>query len=205
MTEPDQANVAGTAVDHERFKNIASEIQSLMAAFGLAVAGLWVVFSFFALKSEQKAKAEIASLEFAAQQDPVLQVDLSASAPSTSASGPRIASFHAKLRNDGKRALEFEAPTLRVLRIDPAGKKAPVIGVVAEYMDPTGKLEKMPPRILRSGQARTIAFMAPLPEAGDYLVQLESAYHGMNNEDGKLVASKDQPIQALEQQVVSLK
>ena len=161
---------------------------------------------YFALKSEQKAKAEIASLEFAAQREPVLQIEMSASAPSVPASGPQRATIHVKLRNDGKRALEFEPPTLKILRIQPAGAKmAATVEASAEYIALGGKLEKMPPRVLRSGQARTIAFTTQFLEAGEYFVQLESVYHGMDNEDGKLVPSQDDRIQALEQQVISLR
>ena len=82
---------------------------------------------------------------------------------------------------------------------------AATVEASAEYIALGGKLEKMPPRVLRSGQARTIAFTTQFLEAGEYFVQLESVYHGMDNEDGKLVPSQDDRIQALEQQVISLR
>ena len=205
MTQTDPGVIASAEFDHERFKNIASGIQSYVAALGLAVAGLWVAFSFVALKSEQKARAEIAALEFSAKQEPVLQFDLTASSLATSGSGPRMASFQVRVRNDGKRALEFEAPTLRVLRISATDQMPQPIGATAEYLDSNGKLEAMPSRILRSGQTRTIALFAVIPEPGDYLVQLDSTYFGMTNLEGKLVVSKDEAIQAIEQQIVSLK
>ena len=77
----DSKKPAPSRFDHDRFKNIASGIQSLIAAAALGVAGVWVVYSFVALKSEQKAKAEIASLEFSARQEPVHRANL-ALAPS---------------------------------------------------------------------------------------------------------------------------
>ena len=194
------------AFDHERFKNISAGFQSIVTAVAVGIAGLWVVFSFVTLKSAQKAAAEVASLELAVKQEPVLQIALTTSSPATGASGPRRILFHAQLKNDGKRVLEFTPPSLHIVQVDTgSGVTEPLIKVTAEIIDSGGKRVQMPSRVLRSGQSRTIAYSALLPSSGDYLVQLESEYHGMDNIEGMLVLSDDVPIQANEQQIFSVR
>jgi hypothetical protein len=60
-------------------------------------------------------------------------------------------------------------------------------------------------RVLRSGQARTIAFLVPPLSDGVYFVEIRGTYTGLLvNKEGKFKDSADPPIDAVEQTIVSV-
>jgi hypothetical protein len=103
--------------DHEEFKNIASGIQSLIAALGIIIGGILVVYNFWTLGTTNKARAEIAILEHNAVEQPVLQLDMQPTTVLDPERTGRLISVSVKLRNDGKRIVKLQPPSLLVSRL----------------------------------------------------------------------------------------
>jgi hypothetical protein len=81
---------------------------------------------------------------------------------------------------------------------------APIFGVQAQILNDKGKLELMSSRILRGGQARTVAFLVPPVAAGRYLLQLRANYRGLILKNGEFEDSPDLPIQGVEQVFIAV-
>lgn len=68
--------------DHERFEKLASGIQSLAVAVAVIVGGLWTGWTFYALKSSEKALSELEKtkleLEVQSLRRPVLELSIGA-------------------------------------------------------------------------------------------------------------------------------
>jgi hypothetical protein len=43
--------------DHEKFKNVAAGLQSVVTLLGICIGGVWILYTFWALGAGQKAKA----------------------------------------------------------------------------------------------------------------------------------------------------
>ena len=63
--------------DHERFSNIASGAQSIVLAIALIIGGIWTAFTFGALGTVQRARAEAAKLAADIHAKPSIQIDVS--------------------------------------------------------------------------------------------------------------------------------
>ena len=194
--------------DHEAFKNVMAGVQSIVTLVAIVVAGAWALYTFRRLGTVNKARAEITALERSAVEQPVLQIDIRMKPASQTATTHRHLAVTAELRNDGKRTVEFQAPTLSVSRVAPGKDERLADGHVerltAHLLSEQGTLEQMPPRVLRAGQARTVAFFVSLPSSGHYWLQFEALYYGLELRDGKFQQSADEPIVAIEQEVIEV-
>jgi hypothetical protein len=198
--------------DHERFKNVTSGLQSIVTLLGIVIGGAWVLYTFTAVGTLQKADAEIAALKQSAARQPNLQIDIQAKPAPPSLGGTRWLPVVLKLKNDGNFSLIFTAPVLELSNLPSAGDKpsarAKVQRATAQFLN-DGKLEEMPERFLRAGQARTVGFLIEVPAPGRYLLQVRSLYSGGELKDGRLVwgeikdgkfeASEKASIEAVEQ------
>jgi hypothetical protein len=195
--------------DLELFKSIATGAHDIITSLAIAGAAIWGVYTFRALGSVQKAKAELTALERASVEEPVLQIDLRARSKGPASEGPRTILVSAKFKNEGKRSLEFETPQLAIYQRPTHGSdRADEVRAqhdTAAFIGPGGELRIMPSRILRSAQARTIAFAVEVPAAGYYLLQLSTLYHGLVTKGGRLEKSEDVSIMATEQLAVNVR
>ena len=195
-------SASGTS-NHERFKDITAGLQSIVTMLAFAIGGCWVLYSFFALGSVQKSRAEIAALEQNAAEQPILQVDIEATSPPSAGGGHRYILVSVKLKNDGKRALEFESPKLKIFHIPGSGGETQngeqIQNLAAQVINADNEIENMPSRVLRSTQSRAIAFISAVPSSGMYVLQFSAIYSGIKIVDGKFVRSEDVPIDALDQ------
>jgi hypothetical protein len=192
----------------ERFKNFTSGFQSLVTAIGIIVGGVWVFITFFQLGTVNKARADIVALEHAAVEQPVLQIDLQTILKTEPKSNSRLIFVSAKLRNDGKRILEFKDCKIQVSRLNIDGSSITIDSkattVLAQYINETGTPETMERRTLRPNQSRTVAIPITVPSTGNYLLQLATTYSGLELKNGNLAPSADVDIYAAEQSIVTV-
>src|SRR4051812_19562549 len=92
----------------------------------------------------------------------------------------QIYSMRVLLRNEGKRALQFDDADLQMTNsfneLEEDDPNRVHISLNAKAMDIKGLMLPMPPRILRSGQGRSIAFLIPPLAPGNYFVQFRTLY-----------------------------
>jgi hypothetical protein len=204
-------------MDADQFHKIAEGFQSIVTILGVIVGGAWVLFTFRHLGATEKARAELAELnlkqheteETLAERQPILAIDLRWETVGVAADDKRFVSLPAKLRNDGKRPLQFQDTEVLISRLSPETGE-PAAGVKplrlnAKMLEDDGTLSEPERRILRSGQTRTVAFLIPSLTPGNYLVQLQAEYEGLALKKGKFRKSTDDPIFAFEQSVVTVR
>jgi len=204
------------SIDAEQFNKFAAGLQSIITTLGIIVGGAWVLFTFQYLSTAEKSRAELAALdlrqradqEALAERQPILAIDLKWETAGIVANGKRSISLHAKLQNDGKRPVQFRELEVLISRLLPqSGEPDPDVKPLrlgAKLLENDGTLADPPARILRSGQARTIAFLMPALTPGSYVVQLNVIYGGMVLNDGTFQRSSDEEISAIEQHVVNV-
>jgi hypothetical protein len=195
-------------MDPDQFAQWASAAQSIVTSIGIIAGGLWVLFTFWNLRLMHRSRAEIAEIEQRAVEQPVLSLAIQSDTTQAVSGEKRFISVCALLRNDGRRALEFWAAVLYVCRLSEESGQldagAPIFGTQAQILNDKGKLELMSSRILRQGQARTVAFLVPPVVPGRYLLQLHASYRGLILKNGEFEDSPDLPIQGVEQVVVNV-
>jgi len=195
-------------MDPDQFAQWASAAQSIVTSIGIVAGGLWVLFTFWNLRLMHRSRAEIAEIEQRAVEQPVLSLAIQSDTTEAVIGEKRFISVCASLRNDGRRALEFWAAVLYVCRLSEESGQldtgAPIFGAQAQILNDKGKLELMSSRILRQGQARTVAFLVPPVVPGRYLLQLHASYRGLILKNGDFEDSPDLPIQGVEQVVINV-
>jgi hypothetical protein len=113
------------------------------------------------------------------------------------------------LRNSGVRNLwvEFSRHTLTVGRFESANMHATRLldayGTAPQYVAAPGQMKNMPERVFRVEQSRQLAFVAPVPSAGLYLLQFEATYSPAPFE-GENAVQEAMHIQAIEQRIVAV-
>lgn len=198
-------------MDHEKFKNLASGAQSLAIAIAVVIGGVWTLYTFKALGTVNKARAEIREIEHRSNiEQPVLAIELQAKPVTTGGKNVHLVHVEAKFRNDGKRNLNltFDEPSLTVSKLKLDTNSTEVEGEVISreptLLNADGTLEQVRERALRPSQSRDVPFVVAVPSPGIYLVQIKATYSGLNLEDGKLVPSSDEPIYAYTQTIVEV-
>jgi hypothetical protein len=196
------------------FAKVASAIQGIATAIGIVVGGGWVLFTFRELGTTAKARSELAELDLKqrateeelAQLQPNLAMDLKWEVVGSAGNDRLFISFHAKMQNGGKKPLEFKNASILLSRLLPESGEldpnAKPTRVAAKWLNADGSVSESE-RVLRSGQARTIAFLTSLIP-GNYLAQLETVYRGMQLEGGRFVESSGEEIMAIDQRIVNV-
>jgi hypothetical protein len=206
--------------NHERFESLTSGIQNIVTAIGIAAGGWWAYHTFGVVGTVQKAELEIATLKQSAARQPILQLDVQtkADAKSTAQQSAKILEVTVKLKNEGNTSLLFTAPVLEIAAYPRLGSQSnPAafrVTLKAQHVVEDGKYEDMPERLLRAGQARTVAFLIDVPVGRQYLLQIKSSYSAGEFRDGKpihgeiqdamLVETENSSIEAMEQVVVTV-
>lgn len=206
-------------MDHERFESITAGIQSIVTAIGIVVGAWWTWDTFRSVGTVKKAELEITGLQQSAARQPILQIDIQARpGASLQHKKARRLDVTVRLKNEGNWSLIFDTPSLAVTAL-PDGDGAPSTQRFntrqdAQMANEQGRYEAMPERLLRAGQARTVAFSVPLPKGGPYLLEVRSQYaagefkdsHAIKGhiENGVLVETDNDLIEAIEQMSVTL-
>jgi hypothetical protein len=190
--------------DPEAFNKVASGFQSIATAIGIVAAGAWALYTFWGQHVLQRANLEIQKIEQDSLEQPILRSTISPTGLTDNGYPSAIA---VTLKNDGKRALQFEKTTISLVPIPkngaPQTDKPQLIRLPAKLID-EGKFSDAPERILRSGQERNLAFVLPKLDAGTYFVELRTIYYGMEIAAGKFKRSKDDEIDAIDQAILSI-
>lgn len=203
-------------VDPDQFGKFAAGLQSIITALGIIIGGAWVLYTFRALGTSEKSRAELAELDLKqratqeelAERQPNLAIDIQWETLGVATPDKHFVSLHAKLKNDGKRPVEFGIVQVLMSPLSPqSGEPVPGVKplrITARLLDSDGSFDIPLTRILRSGQTRTIAFMLPTLSPGNYMIQLKTTYGGMLLVDGEFKRSHDDKIDAIEQRVVNV-
>jgi hypothetical protein len=176
-------------MDHEKFKNVADGIRSLVLAVAAIAAGGWAYFTFTSLGSVKKAAIDQAEVEQRIRRAPVLQIELSAKPALASADG-HLVLVEVVLKNDGKQDLKLVLPESPLLlsRVSISGDSmkasSRLLRAPHVTIEQNGELKAVPERIFRAGQSRSIPFAVRVPESGDYLVQFLATYYGVELHNG---------------------
>jgi hypothetical protein len=126
--------------DHDRFSKLASGVQSITVTLAVLIGGGWTAYSFWSLKSVEKARLEIelqrSKIEQARLKRPILEVDISAiladayfsgyGARGLKAKPSRVIIVSATITNRGNfhTVLDLSSDSLFVERMDsPSGGK----------------------------------------------------------------------------------
>jgi hypothetical protein len=189
----------------EAFNKVASGIQSIATAIGIVAAGGWAMFTFNGQHLIQRANLEIQKIEHDSLEQPILRSTIS---PTGLTDGGYPSAITVTLKNDGKRALQFENTTISLVPIPkngaPQTDKPQLTRLPGQLIGDEGKFSNAPGRILRSGQDRNLAFILPKLDAGTYFVELRTIYFGMEIVDGKFIRSKDEEIDSIDQAILSI-
>jgi hypothetical protein len=201
-----------TEMTPDDFDKYMSGVQHMVTAIGIMVAGGWVLFTFWGQHVIQKANLDVATaetqikkLEQEAFQQPVLSVTIS---PGAIAGDSELSSITAQFRNDGKLALRYEDVVLVVKQIyDESGNaqnSGKPITITAQTLNDQNEFTEFSPRVLRSGQERSSAFILPKLSRGVYFVELKVKYSGMDIIDGRFINTAGDAIYAVEQTSISI-
>jgi hypothetical protein len=159
----------------ERFKNIASGIQSLILAFAVVVGGGWTLYRFRSLDEVGKARAEVEQLQRGLRERGILKIEMASEPLSKTATGELLLSVNVTVENTGNRTevLRWDRSGLRATQVlieDGRSRfGARVIGryAVAGADTPTSSI--LP------GQSRVFPILLMLPPNGVYQLVFEAA------------------------------
>jgi hypothetical protein len=193
-------------MDSEKFKNIATGLQSVITCVAIIVGGVWAYYTFRVLGSSTKAQAEIQLLQQQALEQPNLSISISSSYIHEKSKAKYTALIIVELKNEGKRAVEYRDAGIELKLVSPQvnATNGYTNKLNAVIIDEEGTYQTMPDRILRTGQARRLVFPATSLEPDLYLIQFSITYLGMRLEDGQFKESNDANIQAFEQSFVDI-
>jgi hypothetical protein len=163
----------GQAMDYERFNKIAGGIQSIVLSIAALVGGGWALYQFNTLQQAEKAQLDIEELR---SKEPVVNIDLSASAvnvPATRGFGtawPKgtYLQMVATIRNDGKADtyLDFTNKPLKLEHVlDPIGT------IMADEVEVDNLMGG--PTLCRAGSIEKLTFLAKIQAPGLYRISLE--------------------------------
>jgi hypothetical protein len=195
--------------DHEKFKNVADGVQSLVLAIGLIVGAVWTLYTFRHLASAQKASAELTEIE--RRQQPGFAIAIDTKCSTKRLDGAYELFISLELRNDGRQniRLDLSEPSISLAKVRPEnGGVAPVLEGNSWSLSPilieTEGLSRQTERYLRVGDSRHLAFVTLVPSAGTYLLQAQVPYRPVDFKDGEFLESKGPTIRAIEQQIASV-
>lgn len=202
--------------DVEKFQKAAAGLQSIVTTVGIVLAGAWAYYTFKELGAAQKAEAEIISLRQNASRVPVLQINMEPKQiqKALHSESPRQFAVAVKVKNDGNIALSVGTSVLEVVEINSETPGKPNIGKYPTLILRDDDLDVMPERLLRPGQARTMAVVVEVPWPGQYLLQLSTVHSAVDFQNGEIVKGeirdgKFQPTQmaqilSIEQAVIDV-
>jgi hypothetical protein len=90
-------------MDHERFKNIASAVQSLVVAIAVVVGGIWSAYTFGVLHSVEQARAQLATASM-----PALNISIEAAKVKATQKDKRGLLVRVMVENAGNRYIELD-------------------------------------------------------------------------------------------------
>lgn len=105
--------------DHERLKNLAASFQSVAVGLAVVGGGVWTAFTFSALRSRDKALAELEESERKIRGEAVVTISFPDRPVTHVVSGGTAVTLNARMENHGTRttAVSFPESALRVARL----------------------------------------------------------------------------------------
>ena len=166
--------------DHERIKNIAAAMQSVVVALALVVGGIWTLITFSALGESRKAHLEVAELEGKLRRQAAVEIRVDASQDSLPGDPGRYIFSVVSIVNSGSRAVNLSFPpdgpfSVHQLQIDQDGSKRPTFAVY-DQVQSYRKTSVVPMLgvVVRPGAVYSVPFVTRVPEAGLYVVSFYS-------------------------------
>ncbi len=89
--------------DHEKFKNVAAGVQSIILAVAVLVGGIWTVYLFRILDTKGRALAERHAFELRDREQGVINIDISAKQVSIPGDKGRNIYIDIQVKNLGNR------------------------------------------------------------------------------------------------------
>jgi len=164
-------------MDHEKFKNVAAGLQSLVIAIGLIAGGIWTAWIFHQRREAQSAQLQIQELEARTRGRSSLHIELEVRQLGPPTGSTRTLEILARVSNTGSRdtGLIFrERAPLTVSRVEVRDNNVVTfsepIEAYAYHFSADGRPSRRAAQVLFAGDTDTIAFLAKLPGRGIYLV-----------------------------------
>lgn len=201
--------------------------KSVVETVAIAVSGLWIAWTFHKLQSVKAAEANILNTLRAADKNAAETQEadrrLISEQPSLDiqflevvgyrfeeeGGGGSFVGLTVELSNLGARNLvvQFEESSLTLARFELGDgnlqKMSNSYRSGVRYLEGRGsRLAELQWRILRAGQRRQIALLAPTPVDGLYLVQFQALYYVLPFDAEKPEEAEVRPIQGMQQRLV---
>lgn len=210
--------------DHEKFKNVAAGAQSLAIVLGVLIGGAWALYTFLALRTREKADAELhqfelrkRELERVNREQGVINIEIKAEQVANPTDPGHSIKIDIEVKNSGNRNVKIEFPihalTVTKVRSDDEGRlhremvKHPIIPYLNAGNDRRSDksddlIHQTPPELLRAGQTMTYLSWCRVEAAGLYLIEFKAALTGEELHLTRLglgVADENRPFNAVDQ------
>lgn len=174
------------STNHEKFKNIASGLQSIFIIITFAIGGIWTIYTFDVLSARDRAKVELKEIEKNLHQQAVVNVDLSIKQVDLSIDNKRYINITANIENTGNRStrLELGDRVIAVIKINYDSDGELVVeniihSPVLAFADETqANFWSLPYTIIDSGETRKFPFFIQVGSPGIYLIGFQAIYSG---------------------------
>jgi hypothetical protein len=196
------------------FGDIGQGVQGLVTALGVIAAGIWAVFVFKDLGSEQQARSALTAAQnqaAVAQQQLERQpkIEFALSPKLHGGAGGEYLDLMVNVKNVGTRVAGVDNLVVGLFRLGPDGHldaKTPPMGLAQQLIGPDLQLQDMnQTRFIHPDQSRDMAFPFPALRPGRYFLQLNCTYSGYDDQNGRLQRSSDLSIGAIEQTIVEVR
>ncbi|MEW8492475.1 MAG: hypothetical protein AB2604_01620 [Candidatus Thiodiazotropha taylori] len=157
--------------DHEKAKNVAATIQSIVLSLAVIIGGGWSAWEFYKLRTVEKAKLQLDVLEKTREQKAILNISLDAKKKDLK-DGKKYIEVNVRIENKGLRDayLDYSKPVLRVTKVsfDDDGKIKFTNKRQSYIYMPGGHI---PNALSRSSETLEYPIMVQLEESGTYLLR----------------------------------
>lgn len=161
--------------EHEKVKNIAQTIQSIVVSVAIVIGGGWTALEFYQLDRVEKAKADLQAQRNAADQKAVINISIEAE--NEKAADSAYIRVNVSLKNTGKKDayMDYSTPVLSVTRVmlEKNGVIRYESQVKSQIYMPTDTLQigHIPNAVIRGGETKDYPFIIPIKEPGIFLIR----------------------------------
>lgn len=216
--------------NHEKFKNVAGGFQSYAVIVGILIGGVWARYTFVALKTREKADAELhqfelrkRELERVNREQGVIDIEIKAEQVSALSGPGHSIKIDIKVKNSGNRNVKIEFPITALavakVRSDDEGQlhRERIMHPTIPYLNAGNergsdrsddRIQQTPPELLRAGQTMSYLSWCRVDSAGLYLIEFKA---GLTGEELKLtrmglgVEDENRPFNAVGQTFLVVK
>lgn len=156
--------------DHEKAKNVAATIQSIVLSLAVAIGGGWSGWEFYKFNAVAKAKAELESLQNELDQKAVINIKLKVH--DQNINNIKHIGINATLTNTGKKDafLDYSKPAIQVSRVSFNNEGTIEFGkTISSYIYMPGG--HIPNALIRDGEVREYPFLVRVEGSGTYVIR----------------------------------